>query len=115
MDNHAPLPKLFQRATDTAAHIRSLLPKTLQQPKVAIVCGSGLGGLADTLNPSPRIEAPYGEIPGFAVSTGRSTASRSLITALKKRNVVQGHAGKLVFGTIGKHETPVMLLVGRAQ
>ncbi|TID19534.1 inosine guanosine and [Venturia nashicola] len=96
MDNPAPLSNLFQRATDTAAHVRKLLPEALQNPKVAIVCGSGLGGLADTLNPSPRIEAPYGDIPGFAVST------------------VQGHAGKLVFGTIGKHETPVMLLVGRA-
>jgi purine-nucleoside phosphorylase len=71
MEDHAPLSKLFQRATDTATHIRNLLPKALQYPKVAIVCGSGLGGLADTLNPSPRIETPYGEIPGFAVSTGR--------------------------------------------
>lgn len=71
MEDPAPLPNLFQRATDTATHIRKLLPEALKNPKVAIVCGSGLGGLADTLNPSPRIETPYGDIPGFAVSTGR--------------------------------------------
>jgi purine-nucleoside phosphorylase len=71
MDEPTTLPTLFQRATDAASHIRTLLPKCLQQPKVAIVCGSGLGGLADALNSSPRIETPYGDIPGFAVSTGR--------------------------------------------
>jgi len=72
MDDITPLPKLYQRATDTATHIRTLLPSSLHTPKVAIVCGSGLGGLADTLNPTPRIATPYAEIPGFAVSTGRS-------------------------------------------
>ena len=29
--------------------------------------------------------------------------------------VVQGHAGKFVFGLIGPQKTPVALLVGRAQ
>jgi purine-nucleoside phosphorylase len=29
--------------------------------------------------------------------------------------VVQGHAGKLVFGILGESKTPVVLLVGRAQ
>jgi hypothetical protein len=30
-------------------------------------------------------------------------------------DVVAGHAGKLIFGTLGKEKVPVMLLVGRAQ
>jgi hypothetical protein len=30
-------------------------------------------------------------------------------------DVVAGHAGKLVFGTLGKNQVPAMLLVGRAQ
>jgi purine-nucleoside phosphorylase len=30
-------------------------------------------------------------------------------------DVVQGHAGKFVFGQIGPQKTPVALLVGRAQ
>jgi len=29
--------------------------------------------------------------------------------------IVAGHAGKLVFGTLGKEQVPAMLLVGRAQ
>jgi purine-nucleoside phosphorylase len=29
--------------------------------------------------------------------------------------IVQGHAGKFVFGQIGPQKTPVALLVGRAQ
>ena len=31
------------------------------------------------------------------------------------RVVVQGHAGKLVVGTMGETKVPVVLLVGRAQ
>ncbi|KAF2790274.1 hypothetical protein K505DRAFT_327687 [Melanomma pulvis-pyrius CBS 109.77] len=86
----------FQRATETALHIRSKLPDILQSPKVAIVCGSGLGGLADTIEQEPKVELAYGTIPNFPQST------------------VQGHAGKFVFGLIGPHKTPVALLVGRA-
>lgn len=38
------------------------------QPKVAIICGSGLGGLSDLLN--NRIVFPYKDIPNFPQSTG---------------------------------------------
>ena len=34
---------------ETANFLHSNLPSSLQQPKVAIICGSGLGGLAETL------------------------------------------------------------------
>ncbi|KAF2434660.1 hypothetical protein EJ08DRAFT_425375 [Tothia fuscella] len=96
MEDPEPLPGLYERVQATAEHLRKSLASELQYPKVAIVCGSGLGGLADTINPEPRVEIPYKDVPGFAVST------------------VPGHAGKLVFGTIGRIKTPVMLLVGRA-
>jgi purine-nucleoside phosphorylase len=72
MNDTAPLPGLYQRASDTAHHLCASLPDALQSPKVAIVCGSGLGGLADTINAEPRIEKAYGDIPNFPVSTGRS-------------------------------------------
>lgn len=61
---------LFARATETAEFLRKSLPNELQYPKVAIVCGSGLGGLANTVNAEPRVERPYAEVPHFAVSTG---------------------------------------------
>src|SRR3989442_8157658 len=60
--------------------------------KVGVVLGSGLGGFADALD--DRRETPYGQIPGWPVSTA------------------VGHAGKLVEGRIG--ETEVIVLAGRA-
>ncbi|ORY00310.1 nucleoside phosphorylase domain-containing protein [Clohesyomyces aquaticus] len=86
----------FQRATETALHVRAALPDVLQNPKVAIVCGSGLGGLAQTIEPEPKVELAYETIPNFPRST------------------VQGHEGKFVFGLLGPQKTPVALLVGRA-
>ena len=63
-------PNAYQRATETAQHIRTALPDILQNPKVAIVCGSGLGGLAETIEPEPKVELAYGIIPNFPQSTG---------------------------------------------
>ncbi len=60
-------------------------------PEVAIVLGSGLGGLADRLADAVRI--PYGKIPGFHVPT------------------VQGHSGELVVGTLAGR--PVIAQSGR--
>ena len=46
-----------------------LLAHTTQRPKVAIICGSGLGGLADLLK--DKNVFPYKDIPRFPTSTGR--------------------------------------------
>jgi purine-nucleoside phosphorylase len=62
------------------------------RPRVAVVLGSGLGAFADELD--PRTEIPYGDIPGWPVSTAI------------------GHAGKLVLGNLG--DTPVAVMAGRA-
>jgi purine-nucleoside phosphorylase len=51
-----------------------------QTPDVAIILGSGLGGLADEITPVATI--PYGDVPGFPVAT------------------VAGHAGALIAGTL---------------
>ncbi|EON66641.1 purine-nucleoside phosphorylase [Coniosporium apollinis CBS 100218] len=96
MTDLAPSPGVFQRATETALYLRTNLPEELRNPRVAIVCGSGLGGLAETIHPEPRVETAYANIPNFPQST------------------VKGHAGKLVFGLIGPAEMPTVLLVGRA-
>lgn len=60
-------------------------------PRVLVVLGSGLGGVADDMDVAA--EAPFDALPGFAPS-----------------NVI-GHAGRFVFGTVG--DTPVMAMVGR--
>ncbi|XP_067905915.1 purine nucleoside phosphorylase 6 [Heterodontus francisci] len=57
-----------------------LLAQSKTHPRVAVICGSGLGGLADLL--SNKTTFPYEMIPRFPQST------------------VSGHAGKLVFGEL---------------
>ncbi|CAL8377976.1 purine nucleoside phosphorylase 5a [Gadus morhua] len=57
-----------------------LLAQTDVRPLVGIVCGSGLGGLADMLK--DQVAFNYKDIPNFPQST------------------VHGHAGRLVFGTL---------------
>ncbi|KAB8349661.1 hypothetical protein FH972_023680 [Carpinus fangiana] len=91
-------PGAFVRATEAANFLLDAAPKELCRPKVAIVCGSGLGGLQNTIQASPKFEIPYAQIPHFPKST------------------VQGHEGKMVFGMLGtvQNPIPVVLLVGRA-
>ena len=43
-------------------------------PEVAVVLGSGLGGFADMVKQAAVV--PYGEIPGFPVSTAPGHAGR---------------------------------------
>lgn len=52
----------------TVEYIRSQLPPQLQRPRVGIVCGSGLSGLAGIIQNIHKI--PYANIPGFGTSTG---------------------------------------------
>ena len=54
-----------------------LLAHTEQRPKVAIICGSGLGSLADLLEDKAVFQ--YEDIPRFPISTGKS----SLINCLQ--------------------------------
>ncbi|KAF9892206.1 hypothetical protein FE257_002612 [Aspergillus nanangensis] len=84
-----------QQVNEATCFLREKLPTTLQNPRVAIVCGSGLGGLASTIRDSPRVEYDYGTIPHFPKLTA------------------PGHAGKLVFGLLDE-SIPVVLMVGRA-
>lgn len=71
--------------------VTAIREKTELMPKVGIVLGSGLGGLAASVQ-NPCV-IPYQEIPGFAPSTA------------------PGHAGKLLLGTIGS--IPVVCMQGR--
>lgn len=57
-------------------------------PEVAIVLGSGLGGLADTLEDARFV--PYGALPGFPRST------------------VEGHRGRLALGRLEGREVVAM-------
>ncbi|RDW59272.1 purine-nucleoside phosphorylase [Aspergillus mulundensis] len=85
----------FEKTNEASHYIKKLLPESLQAPRIAIVCGSGLGGLANTIDGAPRVEIDYSDIPHFP------------------RLTVSGHAGKLVFGVLDK-KVPAVLMVGRA-
>ncbi len=56
------------------------------RPAVAIILGTGLGGLAEEIAVETAI--PYGEIPGFALSTVESHAGRLLAGRLGGKTVV---------------------------
>ena len=51
-------------------YLKNAVPSALREPKIAIVCGSGLGGLVEAIHDSPRHEISYGDIPCFPKSTG---------------------------------------------
>ena len=71
MDDSISEKTLFVRATETAQSLQNELPEQLRNPKVAIVCGSGLGGLQHTVNPGVKFEKAYADIPNWARSTGQ--------------------------------------------
>ena len=85
----------FDRATEAAEFLKSHYPPSFTTPKVAIICGTGLGGISNILESSSKVEVPYDKIPGF------------------KQSTVQGHAGKLILGLIGSNKVPVICMVGR--
>jgi purine-nucleoside phosphorylase len=62
---------LLERTNATAEFIRSQVPEQLKYPKIGIICGSGLGGLADTIDAGFKVEIPYSSIPGFPIPTGK--------------------------------------------
>lgn len=76
-------------AHQSAQRIRERLPEF--QPKAALILGSGLGGLADSL--TDAVAFSYRDLPGFPVSS------------------VEGHAGELVAGLL--EGVPVLCMKGR--
>lgn len=68
-------PSVYEQAKEAVSFLQGRLPACLQRPQVAIVCGSGLGGLADTIHNIPRAEYDYTSIPHFPRLTGKSIRS----------------------------------------
>jgi purine-nucleoside phosphorylase len=79
---------LFDRIQDAVGVVQR---RTRLRPDVAIVLGTGLGGLASEIEVDAAI--PYEEIPGFPLST------------------VESHAGRLLLGRLGQR--PVVAMQGR--
>jgi len=76
---------LYQCVLDAVYYLKG---RVADRPRVAIVLGTGLGGVAENVEVSTRI--PYDEIPHFLEST------------------VEGHRGDLVFGSLAGAQVVVM-------
>jgi inosine/guanosine/xanthosine phosphorylase family protein len=74
-----------------AALVAAVRERSPLVPRVGIVLGSGLGGLADDLEDAVAI--PFADLPGWPAATA------------------PGHAGRLLLGTLAG--TPVVMLQGR--
>lgn len=79
------MPITLEEIDRLAGTIRS---RTDQQPRIGLILGTGLGGLAEAVQ-NPVI-IPYSEMPGWPVST------------------IQGHAGRLVMGKLEGQSLMVM-------
>ncbi len=75
----------MQHIEETTDFIRSRISR---RPKVGLILGSGLGGLADSVENAEII--PFDQIPNWPVST------------------VIGHSGRLVVGTLDEQDVLVM-------
>jgi len=76
-------PPLFDRIETAAAVVRK---RSSVRPDVAIILGTGLGGLAEQIDVEASIS--YEQIPGFPLSTVETHAGRLLLGRLGKRSVV---------------------------
>lgn len=79
---------MLEQIKETAEYLKG---RTGASPQVGIILGTGLGGLVNEIEASHVV--PYEEIPHFPVST------------------VEGHSGKLIFGTLGGKQ--VLAMQGR--
>jgi purine-nucleoside phosphorylase len=79
---------LFDRIQEATGVVRR---RSRLRPDIAIVLGTGLGGLAAEIEVEAAI--PYEDIPGFPLST------------------VESHAGRLLLGRLGQR--PVVAMQGR--
>ena len=80
--------ELLQQITSAADYITSNIAN---QPQVAVILGSGLGGFTEEVE--IEVEINYTDIPHFPVST------------------VEGHSGKMIFGKLAGKQ--IVVLSGR--
>jgi purine-nucleoside phosphorylase len=83
----------YSKAVATVEFLRRQLPDALAKPRVAIVCGSGLGGLVSTLNDDVKEEWAYKDVPHFPQSTGELSV-RHLILKSQAQNDMSQKAEK---------------------
>lgn len=93
-----------------AEAVRAIRARTALVPDVAVILGTGLGALAEQLDAETQV--PYGDIPGFPLSTVESHAGRLLLGAWAGRRVVamQGRFHRYEGYTLRQIAFPVRVL-----
>lgn len=76
---------MLEKINKAAEFVKARIDGT---PEVGIILGSGLGNFGNRIENSVKI--PYGDIPGFPVST------------------VEGHSGQMIFGDLGGKKVVAM-------
>jgi purine-nucleoside phosphorylase len=101
------VPSLYDRIQLAAASIRG---RTAFTPDIAIILGTGLGGLVKDITAEAVI--PYEEIPGFPLSTVESHAGRLILGTLSGRKVVamQGRFHRYEGYTLQEATFPVRVM-----
>jgi purine-nucleoside phosphorylase len=98
--------------TTVAEAVRAVRARTPLVPEVAVILGTGLGSgaLADELRAEAQI--PYGDIPGFPLSTVETHAGRLLVGTLAGRRVavMQGRFHRYEGYTLQQIGFPVRVL-----
>lgn len=79
------MPLRYENVVEAAEFLQS---KIKTSPRVSLVLGTGLGAVAERVD--PELVVPYGEIPDFPTTT------------------VSGHQGRLVFGSLSGQSVVVM-------
>lgn len=74
-------PPSFPTPRAVAVSVEAIRARAAFEPELAIILGTGLGGLASAIEVEAAL--PYEDIPGFPVST------------------VESHSGRLLFGRLG--------------
>ncbi len=93
---------------DEAAH--AVQTRTSHKPRVGLILGSGLNGLADSVQKADFI--PYGDLPHFPVSTVEGHAGRFVIGDLEGRSVLvmQGRIHYYEGYSMGQVTLPVRVM-----
>lgn len=68
-----------EHSDEALQYLKERIPSELDQPPVGIICGSGLGDLANVVLHQPRLEVQYKDIPYFPQSKGTLTRTANTV------------------------------------
>lgn len=82
-----------------------------ERPEIGMILGTGIGGLADEID--VQVGIPYGEIPGFPVSTVETHAGRLLLGTLEGKRIaaLDGRFHRYEGWTLKQVTFPIRVLV----